>query len=245
MLTLLKRYVICSDSFSRTYSNPQIRWSPLLVLPDVPHPSPLTSPPDLSHVRSSGSFIFSQTGLDSLTYPVASILSSLHRSDLILLSPSPVKSPLRSLPISPYPAPTGTPIRAHFVSEKRPEEDGWQPWIGGTWSKWVRGTVLGYRDFSGREATVSSSICATQHAQLRNDSRELMTHCLICSFTHYPHLALAGVRSLTKTQGPSLVSCLVLVWTIPSRVCVGGVFPLRPFLRWIAKVYYFKRTVLI
>jgi len=148
--------------FTRTYNNLQIRWSPLLVLPDVPHTSPLTSPPDLPHVRSSGSFIFSQRGpdFDSVTYPVASILSSLHRSDLILLSPSPVRSPLRSLPISPYPAPAGTPIRAHFVSEKRPEEDGWQPWIGGTWSKWVRGTVLGYRDFSGREATVSSPVCA-------------------------------------------------------------------------------------
>ncbi|KAH8998737.1 hypothetical protein EDB86DRAFT_3063950 [Lactarius hatsudake] len=131
----------------------EIRWSPLLVIPDVPHPSPLTSPPDLSHVRSSGSFVVSQRGSESVTYPVASILSSLHRSDLILLSPSPLGSPLRSLPISPYPAPVGTPIRAHFVSEKRPEEDGWQPWIGGTWSKWVRGTVLGYRDFSGREAT--------------------------------------------------------------------------------------------
>jgi hypothetical protein len=99
-----------------------------------------------------------------VTYPVASILSSLHRSDLILLSPSPVRSPLRSLPISPYPAPAGTPIRAHLVSEKSPEEDGWQPWIGGTWSKWVRGTVLGYRDFSGREATVSLPVCAAQHA---------------------------------------------------------------------------------
>ncbi|KAH8991999.1 hypothetical protein EDB92DRAFT_617748 [Lactarius akahatsu] len=131
----------------------EIRWSPLLVLPDVPHPSPLTSPPDLSHVRSSGSFVFSQRGPESVTYPVASILSSLHRSDLILLSPFPLGSPLRSLPISPYPAPMGTPIRAHFVSEKRPEEDGWQPWIGSTWSKWVRGTVLGYRDFSGREAS--------------------------------------------------------------------------------------------
>ncbi|KAI9454854.1 hypothetical protein BJY52DRAFT_1188657 [Lactarius psammicola] len=131
----------------------EIRWSPLLVLPEVPHSSPLTSPPDLSHVRSSGSFVLSRSGSDSVTYPVVSILSSLHRSDLVLLSPSPVRSPLRSLPISPYPAPAGTPIRAHFVSEKRPEEDGWQPWIGGTWSKWVRGTVLGYRDFSGREAT--------------------------------------------------------------------------------------------
>lgn len=150
-----------SNCFSWTYNNPQIRWSPLLVLPDMPHPSPLTSPPDLSHLRSSGSFIFSRRGPDSLTYPVASILSSLHRSDLILLSPRPVRPPLRSLPISPYPAPAGTPIRAHFVSEKKPEDDGWLPWIGGTWSKWVRGTVLGYRDFSGREATVSSPLCTT------------------------------------------------------------------------------------
>jgi len=144
-----------SRSFSRIYNDPQIRWSPLLVLPDVPNCSSLTAPPDLSDVRSSGSFVFSQSGPDTVTYPVASILSSLHRSDLILLSPSSVRSHLRSLPISPYPSLAGTPIRAHFVSEKRPEEDGWQPWIGGTWSKWVRGTVLGYRDFSGREATVS------------------------------------------------------------------------------------------
>jgi hypothetical protein len=163
VLTPSRRSVVCPDCFFRTYNNPQIRWSPLLVLPDVPHHSPLTSPPDLSHVRS-GSFIFLQRGTDSVTYPVASILSSLHRSDLILLSPSPDRPPLRSLPISPYPAPAGTPIRAHFVSENKPEEYGWQPWIGGTWSKWVRGTVLGYRDFSGREATVSSPVCAAPHA---------------------------------------------------------------------------------
>jgi hypothetical protein len=65
-----------------------------------------------------------------------------------------MRAPLRSLPISPYPVPVGTPIRAHFVSETRPEEDGWKPWIGSAWSKWVEGTVLGYRDFSGREAMV-------------------------------------------------------------------------------------------
>jgi hypothetical protein len=65
-----------------------------------------------------------------------------------------MRAPLRSLPISPYPVPVGTPIRAHFVSETRPKEDGWKPWIGSTWSKWVEGTVLGYRDFSGREAMV-------------------------------------------------------------------------------------------
>ena len=65
-----------------------------------------------------------------------------------------MRAPLRSLPISPYPVPVGTPIRAHFVSETRPKEDGWEPWIGSSWSKWVEGTVLGYRDFSGREAMV-------------------------------------------------------------------------------------------
>ncbi|KAJ7462619.1 hypothetical protein B0H11DRAFT_2159926 [Mycena galericulata] len=53
--------------------------------------------------------------------------------------------------ISPYPAHRDTAIRAHFVAHERPQEPGWAPWVGGTWSKWVRGTVLGYRDFSGRE----------------------------------------------------------------------------------------------
>ena len=88
-------------------------------------------------------------------YPIVSVLSSLHRSDMILLSPPRMQAALRSLPLSPYPVPAGTAIRAHFVSETRPKEDGWEPWIGGTWSKWVQGTVLGYRDFSGREAVVS------------------------------------------------------------------------------------------
>jgi hypothetical protein len=88
-------------------------------------------------------------------YPIVSVLSSLHRSDMILLSPPRMQAALRSLPLSPYPVPAGTAIRAHFVSESRPKEDGWEPWIGGTWSKWVQGTVLGYRDFSGREAVVS------------------------------------------------------------------------------------------
>jgi hypothetical protein len=125
----------------------KIRWSPLLVLPDVP--------PDLSDARSSGSFVLSMVNSAPAAHPIASILSSLHRSDLILLSPSHVSPALRSLPISPYPVPAGTPIRAHFISETRPKEDGWQPWIGGTWSKWVQGTVLGYRDFAGREAMVS------------------------------------------------------------------------------------------
>ncbi|KAI0271509.1 hypothetical protein BC834DRAFT_859961 [Gloeopeniophorella convolvens] len=130
----------------------EIRWSPLLVLPDAPHPSSLFSPPDLSHARSSGSFILSTVDSAPTSYPISSILSSLHRSDLLLLSPSSMRLPLRSLPVSPYPVPAGAPIRAHFVSEIEPEEPGWMPFVGGTWSKWVHGTVLGYRDFAGREA---------------------------------------------------------------------------------------------
>jgi hypothetical protein len=109
-------------------------------------------------VRASGSFILSTVDSTPTAHPIASVLSSLHRSDLVLLSPFPMRAPLRSLPISPYPVPAGAPIRAHFVSETRPKEDGWQPWVGSTWSKWVRGTVLGYRDFSGREAVVSPRV---------------------------------------------------------------------------------------
>lgn len=131
----------------------EIRWSPLLVLPDLSHHSSLTALPELSHARSSGSFILSSVDSAPAAHPIASVLSSLHRSDIVLLSPFPMRVPLRSLPVSPYPVPVGTPIRAHFVSETRPKEDGWKPWIGSSWSKWVEGTVLGYRDFSGREAT--------------------------------------------------------------------------------------------
>lgn len=64
---------------------------------------------------------------------------------------------LRTLPVSPYPAQAGTPIRAHLVSETRPSGcagEGWEPWVGG-WAKWARGRVLGYRDLAGREAEVS------------------------------------------------------------------------------------------
>lgn len=61
---------------------------------------------------------------------------------------------MNTLPVSPYPAPQYTPIRAHFVVDQKPDDTGWKPWVGGTWSKWVKGKVLGYRDFAGREAEV-------------------------------------------------------------------------------------------
>ncbi|KAI0961339.1 hypothetical protein AcV7_000468 [Taiwanofungus camphoratus] len=110
----------------------------------------------------SGSFVISGTPVTPTFSPVSSVLSALHRSDLILLStrsstrspPSASHPPLRTLPVSPYPAQPGTPIRAHFVSDRPPTAgaEGWRPWVGGTFSKWVRGTVLGYRDLAGREA---------------------------------------------------------------------------------------------
>lgn len=93
---------------------------------------------------------------DSPTFhPISSIASALHRSDLLVLSASPsTGSTVRPLPVSPYPAHPGTAIRAHFVVDKKPDEDGWRPWVGGTWSKWVKGTVVEYKDFAGREAQV-------------------------------------------------------------------------------------------
>jgi hypothetical protein len=105
-------------------------------------------------------------------------------------------APLLSLPVSPYPVPAGTPIRAHFVSETRPKEDGWKPWIGDTWSKWVQGTVLGYRDFSGREAMVGPLVPVAQDALAkgRHGSLERMMHFPICSFNPCLRLAPAGVR---------------------------------------------------
>ncbi|KAJ3479185.1 hypothetical protein NLI96_g9238 [Meripilus lineatus] len=100
----------------------------------------------------SGSFLISGTHDSPRFHPVSAIHSALHKADLLLLSASTPGLSLPTLPVSPYPVHPGAAIRAHFVTDKQPEEDGWRPWIGHTWSKWVKGTVLGYRDFAGREA---------------------------------------------------------------------------------------------
>ncbi|KAF8529482.1 hypothetical protein JB92DRAFT_3106703 [Gautieria morchelliformis] len=107
---------------------------------------------DLESTCRSGSLVYQQhaRGSSLSAEPVAQILASLPRSDLILFAAN--MPSLHTLPISPYPSPAGTRIRAHFVSETRPAEPGWRPWIHGTWRKWVRGRVLGYRDHAGREA---------------------------------------------------------------------------------------------
>lgn len=102
----------------------------------------------------SGSFVVSGTHRSPRFHPVTSIQSAMHKADLMLLSASVPGLTLPTLPISPYPVHPGATIRAHFVVDKQPEEDGWRPWVGNTWSKWVKGTILGYRDFAGREAKV-------------------------------------------------------------------------------------------
>ncbi|PFH50737.1 hypothetical protein AMATHDRAFT_144471 [Amanita thiersii Skay4041] len=102
----------------------------------------------------SGSFVVTSSGSQRhpAFHPVSHVACSIPRSDLILLSCNLPKSSSISLPVSPYPAPRQTKIRAHFVVHQKPEEPDWSPWLGGTWSKWVAGEVLGYRDFAGRES---------------------------------------------------------------------------------------------
>ncbi|KAI0757188.1 hypothetical protein C8Q80DRAFT_1092831 [Daedaleopsis nitida] len=126
----------------------EIRHDPLMR---AARPSPAVP----SDQMLSGSFIISGSSASPAFRPVTSVLSAMHRGDVLLLSSS-SDSPLRSLPVNPYPVHSGTPIRAHFVTDKPPEtgphREGWTPWVGGTWRKWIKGTVLGYRDYAGREA---------------------------------------------------------------------------------------------
>ncbi|KAI8995296.1 hypothetical protein BD414DRAFT_410874 [Trametes punicea] len=138
--------VTCAHTLEEIRHNPLLR-SGL--------PSPAVRPGDLI----SGSFVINGPPNAPVFHPVASVLSAMHRADLLILSaslqPAPAKA-LRSLPVNPYPVQPGTPIRAHFVADKPPatgrDGEGWTPWAGGTWRKWMKGTVVGYRDYAGREA---------------------------------------------------------------------------------------------
>jgi hypothetical protein len=100
---------------------------------------------------------------------VGAIPSSLPRHDLLLLTGLPQKTSSQqaaqrnrsnSLPISPYPVPIGTAIAAHFIIDKesvqKTYDDGWIPCFNGMmYRKWVKGHVVGYRDFAGNEAKVN------------------------------------------------------------------------------------------
>ncbi|KAJ3801712.1 hypothetical protein GGU11DRAFT_869489 [Lentinula aff. detonsa] len=122
----------------------EIRRSPIMLKNDSNGSNRHSS--STSRRVDSGSFVISSEGN---MYPVIDIVSSLPRSDLMIMS---CKNPgVATLPVSPYPVHAGTPVLGHFVSHELPDKPGWCPWVGDSWSKWVRGTVLGYRDFAGRE----------------------------------------------------------------------------------------------
>lgn len=93
----------------------------------------------------SSSFVVSHDVIS----PVKGVVASRPRSDLLILD---APKGLPSLPASPYPAQNGTCVLAHFVSYAPPKEPDWEPWMYGTWRKWVRGHVLGYKDLAGNEA---------------------------------------------------------------------------------------------
>jgi len=137
-------------------------------------------PSNTSHHPLTGTFICVGLEKSMKVYPATEIVSSIPRSDVILISCALPEGTLQSLPLSPYPAQLGTPFRAHFVAQSRPLDEGWNPWIGDTWGKWARGQVLGYRDFAGQEAKVSRIQCTSICQMLKPLSLERMTPCRIC-----------------------------------------------------------------
>ncbi|KAK0465345.1 uncharacterized protein EV420DRAFT_1513952 [Desarmillaria tabescens] len=138
----------------------EMRRSPLLLA--NAESSSQTSDRIRGSAQKSGTFVISGSAEHQQIHPVSAIPSALPRSDLMALACS--KAQVQTLPVSLYPVQPGTSIRAHFVShsDSPPVEPGWIPWVGGTWSKWVRGTVLGYRDFAGRE-TMPGTYDALSH----------------------------------------------------------------------------------
>ncbi|KAF8679547.1 Urb2/Npa2 family [Rhizoctonia solani] len=93
--------------------------------------------------------------------PVTGVHSSLPRHDILLLSVPHTTPRLRTLPLSPYPAPEGSPLGVRLLSSHgQPElqshggKEVWGEWLDGfALLKWVtEGKVLGYRDLAGRES---------------------------------------------------------------------------------------------
>ena len=162
----------------------------------------------------SGSLAISRSSTSptasSVFSPVSSVLSAMHRGDLLLLSALRIRSQfatgpasssrLRSLPVNPYPVHPGTPIRAHFVADKPPtgtDRKSWTPWVGGTWRKWIKGTVVGYRDYAGREAKVrflSAFVHGFEECDANKRSWMTILHaCYICGDAA-PHLLARDLR---------------------------------------------------
>ncbi|KAG9078984.1 hypothetical protein FS749_008949 [Ceratobasidium sp. UAMH 11750] len=110
-----------------------------------------------SLISPSGIYILPASGEP---IPITGVLSSLPRHDILLLSLPPTPR-LRTLPLSPYPAPSDSVIGTRlFSSPGRPElqqsqgYEEWTEWLEGyalrTWA--TGGKVLGYRDLAGRES---------------------------------------------------------------------------------------------
>lgn len=160
-------------------------------------------PSDTSHHPLTGTFICVGLEKTMKVYPATEIVSSLPRSDVILISCALPKGTLQSLPLSPYPAQLGTPIRAHFVAQSRQLDEGWTPWIGDTWGKWARGNVLGYRDFAGQEAKVSCIYAPRCVFDTEATSLERMMLCRICYSLLSQLRAQVVVRLWTRRPGLS------------------------------------------
>lgn len=109
---------------------------------------------------------------------VTKLLSSMPRSDVIVVEAQPihVAKRLRPLPLSPYPVHRGTPVLTHLFGSPEPpvirhsiarlkaaqksETSGIEEPVscagGHAWRRWGLGTMLGYRSYTGIELEVRS-----------------------------------------------------------------------------------------
>ena len=122
----------------------------------------------------SFSFIVPSSGPPRL---ITKLLSSMPRSDVIVLEAAPVAPTgrLRPLPMSPFPVYPGTPILTHLFGSPSPpdvrhsiartkvatrlhnatEMEAPIPWLEGhAWRRWGAGMMLGYRSYTGLELEV-------------------------------------------------------------------------------------------
>ena len=142
-----------------------------------------------SKTTSTISFILPSSGQPRA---ITSLLSSMPRSDAIILEAQPAATSrrLRPLPLTPFPVYTGTPVLTHLFgcpdppivqrsiarTKAKQQRDVTEKvetpinWLGGhAWRRWGSGVMLGYRSYTGLELEVgvwSQPFCL--HA---NDSR--------------------------------------------------------------------------
>lgn len=141
--------------------------------------------------------------------PITSILSSMPRSDLVILQTQASDQKLRSLPLSPFPVPIGTPVLTHLfgspeipkvshsksrtITARQPTSDNVEEpvlWIRGSedvraWRRWGRGEMLGYRSYTGLEVEVSAAFSRMVQANPQNVRPEHIKHFHIFSRPSY------------------------------------------------------------